>query len=533
VNRQHSEVSGASPRNLAASASPRGALSNAGWNAFATIWNIAISFLVTPVLIYYLGAAEYGLVVLVWSVTGVLAVTNLGAGEATLRYVSHYLADGDMRAVNRVFGSTLAFYMLICAAVSMVLVPATPTVVGWINMPPEGRELAGSLLRLAALLFSLGMIGNAFRSIPMALHRYDISSKIAFGQGSARTLGSIGVVVLGFGVLQVILWEIVVALAVLCLQVAIARKLLPALRPWPRISLPAMREIFGYGVFSFLTHIFLTMYRESGKLVLSSYAGPTAVAYLGTADSIAYRVYMVVVSGIETLMPKFSANRDLQVARALVAKATEAAMVIAVVLFVPLATLMGDLLSLWINPEFAREGAAVGQLLAISFIAPAAFAPIATFYRGTGKPGFVTAVLAVVGLSIFVSSLLLVPAFGATGVGWGYMLSSIGWLGGLVWGWILLFGARPVMPLVRSVVVPLLLAAVVFTIQRAIRAGIGELSWFGLIAVGASFAALTATLMVIIDQLLGTDSFIGDVLAWLWASPPAAVLRRIHLGQTR
>jgi hypothetical protein len=69
---------------------PRGAAINAGWNAFSTIWSIAISFIIAPVLIRNMGTAQYGILLLVWSVTGILGVLQFGFGEATFRYVAYH-----------------------------------------------------------------------------------------------------------------------------------------------------------------------------------------------------------------------------------------------------------------------------------------------------------------------------------------------------------------------------------------------------------------------------------------------------------
>ena len=515
-------------------ASPRGALSNAGWNAFVTVWTIAINFLLAPLLIHRFGTAQYGLLLLVWSVTGLLGIASLGVGEATLRYVSHYHADGDLPGINRVFGSTLLFYMLICLVVSALLVPATPMAVRFINMPAEKYGEAGWLLRFAAVLFSIEMILNAFRSIPMALQRYDISGKMGFGHSSVRSIGFVGLAVWGFDVLHLVLWDVLLGFTVLCLQVVIACKLLPGLRWVPRVSLSGLREIFGYGIYSFLTHVFLTMYRESGKLILGNHVGPSGVAYLGTPDSVAYRIYMVVISAVETLMPRFSAIRNAETARTLLVNATRAALTAAVALLVPLAVLMPDFLRLWINPEFAHESAAVGQMLAISFIAPAGFAPIATFYRGTGRPVFVTVVMAFAGITVLLSSLWLVPTYGPIGVGGGYLLSSIPWLTGLLWGWLSLFGRRSMVPLMRAVGVPLLLAAIAFTLQMAIRGHFGALSWPGLIVLGATFAASMCGLVFAADLVLGGESFSQQVSERLSRSSQIGAVRRyIDLWQAR
>lgn len=495
------------------------AMINAAWNALATLCGIIISFLVTPLTIRYLGTEQYGLLLLVWSVTGVLSITNLGVGEATLRYVAHYHADGDMPGVNRVFSSTLSFYVFVCVIVSAVMVSATPKAIKLINIPAEDYHLAGWLLRLSALLFSLGMISNAFRSIPMALQRYDISSKIAFGQSVMRSTGIVALVILGFGVVHIILWDVLTTAALLCLQIGVARWLLPGLRWLPRVSLSGLREIFGYGIFVFLTQLFLSMYRESGKLILGNQVGPKGVAYLGTPDSVAYNIHMVLMSGVETLMPKFSANRDQRAALSLVSTATWTSLGAAVVLFIPLATLMSDFLRLWINPEFGREAAAVGQLVALSFIGPAAFAPVATFFRGTGKPGVVTLVMAAAGVVVLVANVVLVPTHGALGVGYGYAVSSVAWFLGLLCGWCYLFGARSMMPLMRTVGVPLLLGVLVFTLQRAIRSFWGEVTWLELFVLGGSFAGLTGVLVFAADLFFGGDS------------PSRQLLRRLGVSQ--
>ena len=132
---------------------PRGAITNAGWNAFSTLWNITISFLLAPLLIHYLGVAQYGILLLVWSVTGILGIMNFGLGEATLRYVAHYFGDGDLEGVNRVFGATLSFYVVVCAIVSGALLFCRSDG-GDLSKSARGRISIG---RFAFASFGLGL----------------------------------------------------------------------------------------------------------------------------------------------------------------------------------------------------------------------------------------------------------------------------------------------------------------------------------------------------------------------------------------
>lgn len=481
-------------------------MTNAGWNAFFTLWSICISFLLAPVLIHYLGTAQYGILLLIWSITGILGIASFGLGEATLRYVAYHYGEGDISGVNRVLGSTLSFYAVICVVISVVLFAAAPVFVTFLKIPASDHRLVGWLLRLSAIVFSLGVVSRAFGAIPMALQRYDVSSKVNIGQSIARSVGYILLVILKFGILHLVIWDVVTYLGVLCVQVAVVRKLSPGVRLLPSFSFRGLREIVGYSIYSFLTFVFYTMFRESGKLVLGRFLGPSPVAYLGTPDNVAQRVHMLVASSSETLLPRFSANRDPKVARGLFLGGTWASLVFSIVFFIPMVVLMPDFLRLWINPQFSLDSTAVGQLLALSYITQGAFAPAATYFRGIGMPWVVTIVLFIAGAGTLLAGVLLVPAYGVIGAGYAYLIGSAAHFLGLLCGWFYIFGRSSVTGLMRSVGLPLLLAGVAFTLESAIRGRFTGVNWFGLFTLGGLFVGITTLLVIGADWILGGDS---------------------------
>ena len=174
--------------------------------------------------------------------------------------------------MNRVFGSTLSFYVVMAIVVSLVLSVAAP-VMYCLNVPADQYELVGQLVRLAALVFSVGIITSAFMVIPSALQRYDISSRIGIGITAARTGGYIALAVLGFGLIHLLLWELALGFAALFVRVLVARRILPDLKLLPSFSFHGLREVIGYSIFSFLTWAVHTMHRESGKLMLGRLMG--------------------------------------------------------------------------------------------------------------------------------------------------------------------------------------------------------------------------------------------------------------------
>jgi len=506
---------------MALPAPPRSLVSNAAWNVLGTVVSIALAFLLAPLLIQRLGIEQWGLLLLVWSVSGVLGLSNFGMGEATLRYVARYHAEGDVAGVNRVLGASLTFYLLVCMSIVCGLWIAAPVVARWVvgaGADPRTFEMP---LRLTGVLFMAGMFVNAYRAIPMALNRYDIASVAGSMLGIFRAIGLLALAVAGAGVTVLVAWEVSVAVVSVGVHMRLARRLVPGLRLWPSMSISSIREIIGYSIYSFLTHVFLVAYRESGKLILGARVGPAGVAYLGTPDSVTYRLHAVVVSGVETLVPRFSTRAAETSTLPLLAVSTWAACLAAAALYMPLAVVMPDFLRLWIDAEFARQSGEVGRLLTVGLLGAVTFAPIATLFRGIGQPGYVTITMALAGGIVLSGSLVLVPKYGVVGVGYAYALATVAWLGALAVGWIRMYGSKAWRSLLRSAGLPLFAALLVGVAGLAARRWLqDEPGWLQLGAFGLALSGLGGMIAVGLDLILGGD-----------ASPSRLLLRRVRASR--
>lgn len=523
------------PDTSAVKSTPGSAISNAIWNAFGSFWSIAMGFALAPILIWHLGTNQYGILLIIWSVTGILGVMNFGMGEATLRFAAMYFGKGDLAGVNRVMGLTLTFYLVICAVAVAGLFIGAPQLVRTFDIPTEQAELVGWLLRLSALIFSLGVVSRAYGAIPMALLRYDVSTKIGVVQSVARASGYIVLVMLGFSLAQIVAWDLMILVGTLVVQAIVIRRIAPGVRLSPTFSFKGMKEVFSFSIYSFLTYVFFTLHKESGKLILGAKLGPTPVAHLGTPDNVSQRLHGVVSSGSETLMPRFSGTSDASTIGSLFRNGTWGSLAVSLVIFVPLIVLMRDFLTLWINPEFAEASAVVGQFVALSYISQGAFAPVATYFRGAGKPWVVTITVAAAGLCMVGSSVILIPRYGIAGIGYAYALSSAPALLGVTYGWFRIFGAASLLGFLRVVAMPLAMAALAYWIQIEIHARLPATTWGHLLFIGMAFAGITVGLVFGADWLAGgADAPSRRFASSAIASPRiAALLRRLPINRTR
>lgn len=432
-----------------------------------------------------------------------LGLVGFGFGEATLRYIAHYHGRGSVSDVNRVMGATLSFYLLMCSAVCLTLFAGAPLITMIFEVPATERGALASLFRVAAAVYVLKAFSNTYGAVPMSLQRYDITSKVNIVQSIVRSAGYIVLALTGLGVLHLVIWDAITQAGVLVAFGGVIRRIAPGVRLLPSWSFTGLREIAGFSMFTFMSHGCYMMQHESAKMVLAAQVGTLPLAYLGAPDNVAQRLHRVVMSGTDTLMPRFSETRNSQTLQSLMVTGTWVSLVASLTLMLPLVILLPDFLTLWIGADFARESAAVGQLVALSYIAQGAYLPTAAYFRGIGKPSVVTVVLACAGVATLLSSLVLVPRYGLIGAGYAYLIGSVPALAGLAHGWFRVFGRHAMPGVLRVFGLPVVMAAVAYGLEHAIRDIFSHLSWLGFLALGSVFVSLSGLVVVGADGVLG------------------------------
>jgi O-antigen/teichoic acid export membrane protein len=484
---------------------PKGLLTNALWSSGYVVSTMVLSFLVTPMLIHHLGKSLYGLLLLIWSVAGILGTMNLGLGEATLRYVARYADRQDMAGVNRVFGAVLSLFTVVCAIILVGMFVGAPLVAAWLNAPADQIEMVSWLLRLTALSITFSIIMSVFGAVPLALQRYDINSKITMGSNVVRSAGYIALAAGGMNLVSIVVWDLVVSLAVFCLIVKAAKDLLPGLKLLPAFSFNGLREVIGYSTFSFLTFFLHKWHRESGKLMLARFMGPVPVVYLATPDNLAQRFHEVIAGGIEAALPRFSAESQQETIERLYWSTTWTGLALSIVVFVPFVALVPNFLSLWISADFAAHSGLIGQLLAVYLISQGGFSAPAAYFRGTGRPWFVTCIILLSLLITVAAGVVLIPLHGPLGAAYAYLAGSIAPFIGMTAGSIYAFGARAIPKMLRTIGTTLVSAAIAGVLCLYAGKAVGEMTWLSLVCFGAVSMIVTAALVFGADALLGGE----------------------------
>jgi O-antigen/teichoic acid export membrane protein len=232
---------------------------------------------------------------------------------------------------------------------------------------------------------------------------------------------------MGYGLFEVIALRVLAgALHCLVLWQGV-RRLLPELRwRWPE---PTLRScILGFSAWSFLSRFAALSYAHADKLIIGALVGVTGLAYFTVAATLANRVLGLSFRLSGVFFPAASAlaagGELVRLDRAYI-KATRYVVYLNASMLVLLAVFAGPLLTLWMGQDFARSGAVVLAVIALSQFVDSLTSLPSLVNDGMGHPrlsGLFALARALAGLVIVYVG---VAGWGIRGAAWGHLAASV------------------------------------------------------------------------------------------------------------
>lgn len=399
----------------------------ASWAGYGA--NVVVMFFLSPFVVHSLGNAQYGLWSLLMTVTGYLGLVEIGVRVSTGRYINYYIGRGEPHRVSQVVNTSLAFYCL-----ASVLVALAAVVVGQLfttifpRVDPGRPGEAQTILLLMAVNVWLGLWSATFQQLLYANNRFgwiNLTQVVALG---VRAAGTVWALTEGHGLLM-LAWVLVASSAVsFVLLVAAARwKGVPARYGRRLASMRCFREIFSFGAWSCIGTVSARVIDYANAAIIGILLGAAEIAYFAIG-------YMLIDYGrdllayvVRVMTPDIQKSAGAREAMgALMVKATNATMLLAVPLLVGFLAFGGEFIRNWMGAGYEKS-AEVLMLLAVSQFGNAANMSCGTIINAQGHVKLLAALTAVEATMNLTLSVVLVKYFGmgVVGVAVGIMVPSL------------------------------------------------------------------------------------------------------------
>lgn len=402
-----------------------------GKNALANLLGALVPALVSlatvPLIVRGLGDAGYGVYSLVTAIVGYFAVIDINVTAGSVKYIAQFSARKDGARIDQTVFFGIAVYTTLGLVGAIALYGGARTFAGTVfNVPAPLVEEAVAALEMAAPGFFFGQLQAYLQCIPQSLMRYDVSGRIEMLFGTLVPLLTVLVVLLGYGLFEVIALR-VFASALHCLVLwRSVKHLLPALRfGWPGTR--ARRELLGFSAWSFLNRFAGLSYAYADKLIIGALAGVTALAYFTVAATLANRVMGLTYRLSGVFFPAASAlaaSGELERLGRLYLKANRYVVFLNAAILVLVAVFAHKILLYWMSAQYARNGALVLAVMALSQFVDSLTSLPSLVNDGMGHPrvsGLFALARAAAGLAVVYIG---VDGWGIDGAAWGHLAVS-------------------------------------------------------------------------------------------------------------
>ena len=402
------------------------------------ILSVLAVFFLYPFCVQVLGEEQYGVWLLISSVTGYFALLQLGVPMANVRFVSKYYAQGDMEKVNEVVSSNFFFFTAAGVVVLLCGVGIASLIDVVFQVPAEFRKIARLATIIATLNVALSFSFEVFEGLLHALQKFVYFNVV-------KNLLLIVRVVLTFVVLKYDNGLLVLAgllVGVTLLQAMFFYGFIRLRHPEIKIR----RRYFKFDVFKVVVSYsaFILLFQFAGKLsfntsslVIGGVISVAAIVFFTISNNfILY--FMQLVTGISNaLMPRVSQldalgeNDSLQEVYLHYSKLTS---FIVVPVCFGFFIFGGDFIALWMGEKYRVVSGNVLSILTLSSLVLLVQKGVAyPILMGTSRLRFPTLLLAGTALLNLLLSIWWGRVYGLYGVAWGTTVPNLVNAAGLIW----------------------------------------------------------------------------------------------------
>jgi O-antigen/teichoic acid export membrane protein len=381
--------------------------------------NIVTGVLLMPFTIEHLGKAQYGLWMLVASMTYYFQLLDLGYGSGLVRHITEADARGDEAGVNEVVSTFVVVYtgigsiaLLGSVILAALVIPRFPSI------DAAQLRLAQTVMLILGVRVAIGFPMTVFGAVATSRQAFALNGGIAIASSLLSALVTYVVLVNGHGLITLVASTTSVALLTYVAYAASARHVFPALRiRLSRFNRSRVREVTAFSAYVFLIDIAIQLGFNLDNVVIGAALGTSAVAVYAVCFRLTdyQRQLCNQLNGL--LFPVIVRFATTDRAR-LRTTATEATRVAAGLVTGVTACLVGFgslLIGAWMGPGF-EDAVLPLYVLAAGSVVLVIQQPLGNVLMGGGRHRFVAFVALGEAVANLALSLVLVGQYGLLGV---------------------------------------------------------------------------------------------------------------------
>ena len=400
---------------------------NVSTRYLAILADMGIGLALLPFNLAYLGKSEYGLWILLGSVTMHLSAFEMGT-NALVKFMAQYRAQNNARAINEI-ASTVFFTFAVVGLIAYALLSGVAfNLEPLFALTPAEAEVGKWILLIIGLHVMLNFPLGVYGGVTSGFQRYDINNMVAIVTSLAAAAVNVAVVLAGYPLIYLVAATSAVRMSAYLIYRANAHRVFPELHISPALYRKArLKEVMGFSVYMTVIDWANRLNYQMDQVVIGAFLGPAAVAVWAPAERIVTGVQRLTnqVNGVlfPLIVDSDTTNQQRRLQQILL-QGTRLSLAMVVPIAAVIFVLADPLIRAWLGDAADSVAGAIPvlQVLAIAVAIRVGDATGTTVLKGAGSHRLVAGVNLGTGVVNLALSALLIGPFGLVGVAYGTLI---------------------------------------------------------------------------------------------------------------
>lgn len=326
-----------------------------------------LSFIAIRVIIRALGEEEFGIYMLVLGFVGYSF--NFNMGRAVTKYIAEYQITGQRERIRDIISTTFFLNVFIgLLNVAVICFTARWLITDVFKIGEQNQHKTLTAFYIAAAIIFFTMLNQVFNAVLQGIQRFDVYSKIFNISSVVLISGNIFLAIYGFGLNELLLWNLIVMILNNIVFFISAKSLLPEFGISCKFETETLKLVsrFSFGIIGYqILANFLLLFERSW---MTRKLGVESLTYYVVPMTLALYIHSFVGSLLLVIFPLASElkNDPVRLVR-LYSKATKTICLLVVFMAATLIVQSRFFLTVWLGAEFAERSTTILILHTITF----------------------------------------------------------------------------------------------------------------------------------------------------------------------
>jgi O-antigen/teichoic acid export membrane protein len=292
-------------------------IKNSVWTFLELTLYPVLMIVATPVFIRKLGIEQYGLWMLVSTITLGINVLNIGVGDTNIRLISRYRAENNFDRIKKVFNFNFSLSLFLCAVA--LIVGLTFYKFNFISVFYKSTDysFANTILLLASFSTGIKFIEISILSVFKAFERFDLNSKLVLLSKNSGMIVNLVLVLLNFDLVTIFTFTVFVNFLNIAVQLTVLYYYEKKLIAFPTfIFLKEKLDFLNYNLWYWLQSVVALLGYLADKLVVAYFTDVKTLGYYSIASLIGTQIHNFFLAFGSFIFPrvsfKLAVNNDVE-----------------------------------------------------------------------------------------------------------------------------------------------------------------------------------------------------------------------------